>query len=202
MNEAQEIIEREGMEVDVVIVGGPAGLATACRLMQLAAGKEHELSVVVLEKAAAVGDHILSGAVIGFTALNELFPDWAERGAPLNTPVPRDEIYFFTGPDKAVKIPNALAPRTMHNRGNYIVSLGQVVRWLGEHAEALGVEIYPGFRQVKYSLMTKAQLRGLPQERWAGAKMGHLNRPTSPAWNCTPNTRSSRRAVVGIWANN
>ena len=146
MSEAQEMIERESMEVDVVIVGGgPAGLATACRLMQLAAEKEHELSVVVLEKAAAVGDHILSGAVIEPTALNELFPDWAERGAPLNTLVSRDEIYFFTGPEKAVKIPNALAPRTMHNHGNYIVSLGQVVRWLGEQAEALGVEIYPGF---------------------------------------------------------
>ncbi|MGE4649026.1 MAG: NAD(P)-binding protein, partial [Arenicellales bacterium] len=119
MTEIPPSIERESMEVDVVIVGaGPAGLSAGCRLMQLAQQQELELSVVVLEKAATVGDHILSGAVIEPTALNELFPDWAERGAPLNTPVTRDEIYFFTGPQKAVKIPNALAPRTMHNHGN------------------------------------------------------------------------------------
>ena len=162
MSEAQEMIERESMEIDVVIVGGgPAGLATACRLMQLAAEKEHELSVVVLEKAAAVGDHILSGAVIEPTALHELFPDWAERGAPLNTPVARDEIYFFTGPEKAVKIPNALAPRTMHNHGNYIVSLGQVVRWLGEQAEALGVEIYPGFPASEVLFNDRGAVKGV-----------------------------------------
>ena len=138
--------ERESMEFDVVIVGaGPSGLATACKLMQLAAEKEQELSVVVLEKGSEVGAHILSGAVLEPTALNELFPDWKEKDAPLNTEVTGDEIYFYTGPEKAFKMPNALVPKTMHNEGNYIVSLGNVTRWLGEQAEALGVEIFPGF---------------------------------------------------------
>ena len=138
--------ERESMEFDVVIVGaGPSGLATACKLMQLATEKEQELSVVVLEKGSEVGAHILSGAVLEPSALNELFPDWKENGAPLNTEVTGDEIYFYTGPEKAFKMPNALVPKTMHNEGNYIVSLGNVTRWLGEQAEALGVEIFPGF---------------------------------------------------------
>jgi len=138
--------ERESMEFDVVIVGaGPAGLATASKLMQLAAEKEQELSVVVLEKGSEVGAHILSGAVLEPSALTELFPDWKENGAPLNTEVTGDEIYFYTGPEKAFKMPNALVPKTMHNEGNYIVSLGNVTRWLGEQAEALGVEIFPGF---------------------------------------------------------
>ncbi len=134
------------MEFDVVIVGGgPAGLAAACRLMQLAAQAGRELEVVVLEKGSEVGAHILSGAVIETRALEELFPDWRERGAPLATPVERDEVYFLRGPDKATRVPNALVPRTMHNQGNYIVSLGNVCRWLAEQAEGLGVQIFPGF---------------------------------------------------------
>ncbi len=138
--------ERESMEFDVVIVGaGPAGLASACRLMQIAAEKEQELSVVVLEKGSEVGAHILSGAILEPSALNELFPDWQEREAPLLTEVTGDEIYFYTGPEKALKMPNALVPKTMHNDGNYIVSLGNVTRWLAEQAEELGVEIFPGF---------------------------------------------------------
>ena len=138
--------ERESMEFDVVIVGaGPAGLATACRLMQLAQEKEQEISVVVLEKGSEVGAHILSGAVFEPRAMEELFPDWKDKGAPLNVPVTGDEIYFFTGESKAIKAPNFLVPKTMHNHGNYIVSLGNVCRWLAEQAEALGVEIFPGF---------------------------------------------------------
>jgi electron-transferring-flavoprotein dehydrogenase len=134
------------MDVDVVVVGaGPAGLATACRLMQLSNDSEHPLSVVVLEKGSEVGAHILSGAVIETTALDELFPDWSSMGAPLQTPVSNDEIYFYISAQKTVKWPNSLAPRPMHNHGNYIGSLGRLVRWLGKQAENLGVEIYPGF---------------------------------------------------------
>ena len=146
MTEDTNTVERESMEVDVVIVGaGPAGLSTACRLMQLAQEHGKEISVVVLEKGSEVGAHILSGAVIEPGALSELFPDWQERGAPLNTPVTRDEVFFYRNQTKSIKVPNFTIPRTMHNDGNYIVSLGKVVRWLGEQAESLGVEIFPGF---------------------------------------------------------
>lgn len=134
------------MDFDVVIVGGgPAGLSTACRLMQLASEKGEELSVVVLEKGSEVGAHILSGAILEPTALNELFPDWKERGAPLNTEVTGDEMHFYTSMEKSIKVPNFMIPKPMHNDGNYIVSLGNVTRWLAEQAEALGVEIFPGF---------------------------------------------------------
>ncbi|WP_460236932.1 electron transfer flavoprotein-ubiquinone oxidoreductase [Aurantivibrio plasticivorans] len=135
-------MERESMEYDVVIVGaGPSGLAAACRLRQL----NEELTVCVVEKGSEVGAHILSGAVLEPTALNELFPNWKEMGAPLNTPVTRDELHVFLTQKHTVKMPYPIIPPAMHNEGNYIVSLGNVCRWLGEQAEALGVEIFPGF---------------------------------------------------------
>ncbi|WP_371189576.1 electron transfer flavoprotein-ubiquinone oxidoreductase [Thalassotalea maritima] len=134
------------MEFDVVIVGaGPSGLSTACKLMQLAQQNEQELMVCVVEKGSEVGAHILSGAVFEPRAMNELFPNWQELGAPLTTQVTGDDIYLLKDADAATKLPNALVPKTMHNDGNYIVSMGNVCRWLAEQAESLGVEIFPGF---------------------------------------------------------
>jgi len=139
-------VEREFMEFDVVIVGaGPSGLAAACRLKQKAAEADQEISVCVVEKGSEVGAHLLSGAVFETRALDELFPNWKELGAPVNTPVKRDDIYLFKNAEKAQKIPNFFVPKTMHNQGNYIISLGNLCRWLAEQAEGLGVEIYPGF---------------------------------------------------------
>ncbi len=147
-------MERESMEFDVVIVGaGPSGLSTACRLMQLAKEKQQELLVCVVEKGSEVGAHILSGAVFEPRALNELFPDWQERGAPLNSAVTGDDIYLFNNEKSGIKLPNFSVPKTMHNEGNYIVSMGNVCRWLAEQAEQLGVEIFPGFpaQQILYN---------------------------------------------------
>ncbi|WP_067986956.1 electron transfer flavoprotein-ubiquinone oxidoreductase [Neptuniibacter pectenicola] len=137
---------RESMEFDVVIVGaGPAGLSAACKLMQQAQATEQALTVCVVEKGSEVGAHILSGAVVESRALDELFPEWKEQGAPLNTPVVEDQIFMLKNDTAAIKVPNMFVPKTMHNHGNYIVSLGNLCRWLAEQAEQLGVEIFPGF---------------------------------------------------------
>lgn len=141
----EAIVERDSMEVDIVIVGaGPSGLSAAIRLMQLASEKDHELSVCIVEKGSEVGAHILSGAVLETRALDELIPDWKEKGAPLNTPVTAEKMMFLSKTG-ATSVPGLFLPLAMHNKGNYIISLGNLCRWLGEQAEALGVEIYPGF---------------------------------------------------------
>ena len=136
---------RESMDYDVVVVGaGPAGLSTAIRLKQLAAEQGQEISVVVLEKGSEPGAHILSGAVMDPRALNELLPNWKELGAPLHQPVTGDDVLFLTE-TSARRTPDFLVPDSFHNEGNYVISLGAVSKWLGEQAEALGVEIFPGF---------------------------------------------------------
>lgn len=143
--EANALPPREVMEFDVVIVGaGPAGLATAIRLRQRAIEADRELSVCVLEKGSEPGAHVLSGAVMDPRALTELFPDWAERGAPLKQKVTRDE-FLFLSETGARTTPHALLPECFHNEGNYIISLGEVTRWLAQQAEALEVAIFPGF---------------------------------------------------------
>lgn len=140
------MVERETMEFDVVIVGaGPAGLSTAIRLAQQAQQKDQECMICVVEKGSEVGAHILSGAVFETTALDELLPNWQELGAPVTTKVTNDEIYWFNNENKATAIPHFATPKTFHNDGNYIVSMGNVCRWLAEQAENLGVEIFPGF---------------------------------------------------------
>ena len=152
---------RESMEYDVVVVGaGPAGLSTAIRLRQLAIDKDIELSVCVLEKGSEPGAHIVSGAVVEPRALNELLPNWQELDAPLKTAVTGDDVYLLTGAEKAIKVPDFFVPKTMHNKGNYIVSLGNVCRWLAEQAEALEVEVFAGFAAAEVLYHEDGDLKG------------------------------------------
>ena len=169
-------VERDVMEYDVLVVGGgPAGLSAACRIKQKAAEAGKEISVCLVEKGSEVGAHILSGAVFEPRALNELFPNWKELGAPLNTPVKRDEVWFFTSQTAGIKTPGAFVPHTMHNEGNYIISLGNLCRWLAQQAESLGVEIYPGFAAQEILIDEQNVVRGV---QIGDMGIGHDGKPT------------------------
>ncbi len=162
-------MERESMEFDVVIVGaGPAGLSAAIRLRRLAAEQDREVSVCVVEKGSEVGAHILSGAVIETRALDELIPDWRDRGAPLNTPATKDR-FLLLSETGSTRLPT---PPQMHNQGNYIVSLGNVCRWLAGQAEELGAEIYPGFAAAEVLYHDDGSVKGVATGDMGLAKDG------------------------------
>ena len=177
-----EDIIRESMEFDVVIVGaGPAGLSAAIKIRQLAIENNlNDLSVCVVEKGSEVGAHILSGAVLEPRAMNELFPDWKEQGAPLNVPVTEDKTFFLLSDEKSQEAPHWMVPKTMHNDGNYVISLGNVVRWLGQKAEELEVSIFPGFAASEILYHADGTVKGIQT-----GDMG-IGKDGEPTHNFTP----------------